>query len=60
MQLSYTPGAITFAVHISLQVSKAEPGPDYPTHKPKLACTKLSMLSSYLHSVSAHTSNLSH
>ena len=40
MQLAYTLGAITFAVHISPHVSKAEPGPDHPMHTLKLACAK--------------------
>ena len=40
MQLAHTPGAITFAVHISPQVNTAKSGPDHPTHMPKLACAK--------------------
>ena len=40
MQLAHAPGAIKFAVHISLHVSEAEPEPDYPMHTPKLACAK--------------------
>ena len=40
MQLAHAPGAITFAVHISPHVSKAEPGSDHPMHTPKLSCAK--------------------
>ena len=40
MQLAYAPGAIIFAVCISLHVSKAEPGPDHPMHMTKLAYAK--------------------
>ena len=40
MQLAHAPGAITFAVYISLHVSEAEPGPDHPMYTPKPACAK--------------------
>ena len=40
MQLAHAPSAITFAVHISLHVSGAEPGPDHPMHIPKFAYSK--------------------
>ena len=40
MQVAHAPGAILFAVHISPHVSDTEPGPDHPTHIPKLASAK--------------------
>ena len=40
MQLVHTPGAITFAVCISLHMSKAELGPNHPTCFPKFASAK--------------------
>ena len=50
MQLAHVPGAIAFAVHISLHVSEAEPAPDHPMHMLKLDHAKsLGMSSSSLH-----------
>ena len=40
MQLAHAPGAITFSVRISPQMSKAGPGPDYPMHILKLSYAK--------------------
>ena len=40
MQLAHVPGAITFAVRISLHVSEAEPRTDHPMHTPKLTFLK--------------------
>ena len=37
VQLAHALGAITFVVHISPHVSKAEPRPDHPTHITKFA-----------------------
>ena len=60
MQLAHAPGAIKFAVRISLHVSEAEPGSDYPMHMPKLACLKyLGMSSCSLHSISSLIADIS-
>ena len=61
VQLADTPGAITFAVTISLYVSEVELGPNHPMHTPKLTCAKqLGMPSFNAHSVFAPTTDSSH